>query len=450
VIEANNNDEPIRTAGPARTDGPGPRGPFRGGALRRRAAALSATALAGTMAAGAALADSSRVPDGHRWTSVAVGLGHTCAIRDDASLWCWGLNDSGQLGDGTTTDRVSPVQIRRESLWTGVAAGDKHTCAIRDDAALWCWGTGPAAAPGARPAPPTPDPAPDPTPVPVPTPVPTGQVIRWLGVQARGLNTCAIDSADDLWCWGENSHGQVGDGTTTARSEPVRVDPQDKSPDGVPWITVSPGNGFTCGTRADKSLWCWGRNEDGAVGDGTDVDRRRPVQIAPDTPWTTVRAGHDHACALQDNGIAWCWGDASTGQLGTDTYFPVPRPVPVLDRGTWSDLTAGEDFTCGLRPDATLWCWGTNEHGELALSRPDQKTSGVPVRVPGDAVWRTLSAGSGTACGIRRDGTLWCWGDNHRGQIGDGTRENRFEPVPGGLPAAATPSSPGLLPTPPA
>jgi len=397
--------------------GPAPRRPAVGAAL----AGLSATTLlAGTLVAGTALAGSP--PDGElpRWSAVAVGLGHTCAVRAGGTLWCWGHNDSGQLGDGTTTGSALPVRIGSQSSWVGIAAGDRHTCGIREDASLWCWGADPSAPP----------------PVPGSGTVPEriGQGTGWRSVLAHGSNTCAIDVGEDLWCWGDNSHGQVGDGTTTPRPGPVRVLPEGRTAGDSRWTEISPGDGFTCGTRSDDSLWCWGANEDGAVGDGTETDQYRPVRIDAGTRWTTVRAGHDHACALQDNGIAWCWGDNSDGQLGTSTYFPVPLPVPVLDRGTWSGLTAGQDFTCALRPDSTLWCWGTNEHGELAASREDLVTAGVPLRAPGDEVWRTLSAGAGTACGLHADGTLWCWGANRWGQIGDGTLENRTAPTPVGLP----------------
>lgn len=188
------------------------------------------------------------------------------------------------------------------------------------------------------------------------------------------------------------------------------------------WASIDAGAKHTCGIRSDGTAWCWGRNQYGQLGAsvhlGTDTATPAPVQVGSATSWSRIAAGADHTCAVRTDGTAWCWGSNFTGQLsgaaglGAVTPYPVPRQVGT-DK-TWSSLSAGTGYTCGVRRDATAWCWGDNYAGQLG-SQVASRTS-TPTQVAGS--WKTVDAGAAHTCGVRTDGTAWCWGSNMYGQLG--------------------------------
>ena len=160
-----------------------------------------------------------------------------------------------------------------------------------------------------------------------------------------------------LWCWGYNGAGEVGDGTTSRRTTPVQVGGD------ADWEQVSAGSWLTCGVRTDGTAWCWGSNYYGQLGnaDGTSTDdpRTTPVRVGDEASWRQVSAGSNHACGVRDDGSAWCWGANWESQLGNgaDTYSELMSAVPGAG---WASVDAGQDVSCGVRVDGTTWCWGTN------------------------------------------------------------------------------------------
>ena len=298
---------------------------------------------------------------GGAWGTVDAGARHSCGIRLNGSTWCWGDNTESQVGDGTTVHRSSPTLVGGDSDdFTDVSAGGTHTCALRDDATMWCWGN--------------------------------------------------------------DFDGQLGDGSAgnQSSSTPAPVIGQD-------WVAVSAGGALTCGIKGDATLWCWGFNRDGAVGDGTYVDRATPTQVAGEG-WVAISVGGSHACGLRDDGSGWCWGANFNGQLGVGASVPVgansntPRQVT----GEWASLVAGGNHTCGFKVDGSLWCWGRNHHGQLGDGTTTQAIS--PIEVAGND-WSVVSPGGGFTCALRTDDTAWCWGENYRGQLGDGTNDDRLVPT---------------------
>lgn len=299
---------------------------------------------------------------------VAAGASHVCARKSDNTLWCWGDNWYGQLGDGTTSDQSAPVKtVAFGADVMGVAAGDDHTCARKNDNSLWCWG-------GSNH---------------VPTQVASLSDVVGIAVGGNGVgghHVCARKSDNTLWCWGDNDHGQIGDGTAVYKAVPTQV-----SDLGTTVIDVVAGESHTCARRIDDTLWCWGYNWFGQLGDGTTKSKLKPQQVTLAAPAISIGLGRQHTCAITSDHALWCWGWASDGQIGVgsgwgslcnaDSSLCVLSPMEVTALGKdLSGVAAGERHTCAHKADGTLWCWGSNNWHQVGDGSSDQiKYS--PVRV---------------------------------------------------------------------
>jgi len=339
--------------------------------------------------------------------AMAAGNGHSLAITADGSLWAWGDNQAGQLGDGTTVRRSSPVHVMNDVV--AISAGLHHTLAIRTDGSLWAWGRNFEAQIG------------DGTTIQRPNPVQIMDDV--VAISAASTSSMALRADGSLWGWGNNSIGQLGDGTTIRRNSPVHI------MDDV--TLVSTGGGHTAAIRTDGSLWAWGFNADGRVGDGTAIQRNSPVHIADEI--TVVYAGASHSIAIGTDGELWVWGNNTNGRLGDGTMInrhspgliiggEAPSPMPIQS----NRISAGMQHSFAIMPNGNLWAWGNNTtHGQLGdgtrINRLD------PVLIT-DSV-AAISAGDWHSLAIKADGSLWTWGRNTNGQLGDGTRTERHSPV---------------------
>jgi alpha-tubulin suppressor-like RCC1 family protein len=249
-------------------------------------------------------------------------------------------------------------------------------------------------------------------------------------LSAKTFHTCGLTSAGEAWCWGDNSMGQLGDGTDERRAGPVKV------AGNLRFSVISVGSGFTCAVTIGGTAYCWGSGASGQLGQaapemcsGRVACARSPLAI-PGRGYTTVAAGIRHACALDTAGAAFCWGFSLQGETGSpavgETVLP---PYPVPGSNVFTALVAGDSFTCGLTPAGRALCWGSNNRGELGRTvDPCGSTFGVvsvctptPGPVATAARFTALSASSSHACGITPTGTALCWGNNGQGQLGTGS-----------------------------
>ena len=268
---------------------------------------------------------------GNTVVQISTGYFHTCARKSDGSAWCWGHNLLGRLGDNTEDDKNLPVQVA--GLGSGVAdisAGFAHTCAVKTDGSVWCWGDNASGQIGDNSN----------------TPRLTPAQVTSLGgpaaeVSANNSFTCARRTDGTLWCWGGNTDGELGDGSTTSSLVPNQV-----ASLGNAVAEVSAGDNGACARKTDNSLWCWGSNLEGNVGDGTTLRRLIPVPVtALGNSVVEVSMGV-HTCARELNGTVWCWGHNASGQLGdgttTSQSIPVKAPImttaitlPMVPAGDW-------------------------------------------------------------------------------------------------------------------
>jgi alpha-tubulin suppressor-like RCC1 family protein len=251
----------------------------------------------------------------------------------------------------------------------------------------------------------------------------------WRMVSAGGSHTCGILSNDRLYCWGDNTDGQIGRNTGNPfYDKPVEVG-------GGRWTTVSAGGDSTCALRPTHRLFCWGDDGSGQVGDGgTNTDRLVPTQVAGGhTDWTAVQTAGDHTCGRRSNGRLYCWGGDGFGELGDNpTFAQRSVPTPVAGGATnWTSVTVGEDHSCGRRTNGRLYCWGGDSYGTLG-DGAGETTSGTPRLVAGGFTdWTVVDAGGFTTCARRANARLYCWGSDYAGNVGDGGTmdTDRFVPT---------------------
>jgi len=355
---------------------------------------------------------------GDAYSIISTGYGYSLAIKSDGSLWAWGYNDVGQLGDGTKVDRHTPVKIMDGVAQ--VSAGSSYSLAIKSDGSLWAWGyNGYFGVFGNG--------------MEGDSTVPVKVMDNVAQISAGFDHVAAIKSDGSLWMWGCNYNGQLGEGTKEVRSRtPVKVMDQ------VAQVAV--GKNHTVAVKNDGSLWAWGSNSMGQIGDGTKVDRRTPVKVMDQV--TQVAAGNYHTLAIKNDGSLWGWGSNEIGQLGGTTYT-TPTPVKIMENVI--QVTAGTHNTLAIKRDGSLWAWGGNYDGKLGNGTTRHRR--VPVKIMDNVA--QVSAGDQHTLAIKRDGSLWAWGDNRRGTLGDGTTENRLAPVKV-MESAMLPNASARLPITPA
>ncbi|MCI7180519.1 MAG: S-layer homology domain-containing protein [Schaedlerella sp.] len=328
---------------------------------------------------------------------VSLGHWHSAAIKEDGSLWMWGSNYYGGLGDGTTTNSYTPVKILEGVK--KVSLGQEYSAAIKEDGSLWMWGSNSYGELG------------DGTTTSRSTPKKILEDVK--EVSLGNVHSAAIKEDGSLWMWGRNPYGELGDGTTTNSSTPVKILEDVKG--------VSLGFDYGAAIKEDGSLWMWGRNMYGELGDGTTTNSFTPVKILEDVK--EVSLGGHHSAAIKEDGSLWMWGNNAFGKLGDGTGTDRYIPVKILE-GV-KEVSLGYDHSAAIKEDGSLWMWGSNAYGRLG----DGTTtfSSTPIKILEGV--KKVSLGGFCSAVIKEDGSLWLWGCNVDGRLGDGTTEDRYTPI---------------------
>jgi len=412
------------------------------------------------------------VAGGHKFTQIQAahngnGEGTTCALDVSGTIYCWGSNVRGQLGDGTLTNSLTPTPVGGAQTVTSFDLDNDGGCALAAGGQVFCWGLGAFVHPGAAHV--------------TPAPVNGGQTFSSLTAGDGG--TCALTAAGVANCWGSNLSSALGDGTFLPHFTPQPVA-------GAPALTsISMNTSVTCGVASGGSLYCWrgsintstaislpssepsnlptlvsssatfvavsvggpsgnqasnqcalsvsgaaycwGANGLGQVGDGTTITRSAPVPVAGGHMFQAVSARSAGACALDTSGSAYCWGSNTSGQLGIGSVSIGPTSTPVAVSGglTFVAVSAGPSHTCALTAAGAAYCWGSNLDGQLGTGSPSPTPTSVPTLVATNQSFAKISVASNNTCALTSAGAAWCWGFNDAGQLGDGTVLTRAVPV---------------------
>lgn len=456
------------------------------------------------------------------WVQVSGGAGHGLAIKNNGTLWSWGYNYSGQCGQGFyggdvfSGDGIKvPTQVGTDTDWVHVEAGAFSSYALKQNGvlyscgyngpgqlgignsltntniftpiskptswitfkgsyrhaggiigvaapkALWSWGDGSYGQLGLN----------DKDPRNIPTIVSNNISTTWDKLGGGGYNAMAIKSDGTLWGWGHSTYsGQLGLNTTTDYSSPIQVGTL------TDWKTISSGCGWhTLAIKANGTLWGWGANEFGQLGNNTPIILySSPVQIGTDTNWNIISTGQEFSAGIRNDGTLWTWGYNGRGQLGTNDFYWRSSPTHIGTGSTWKLVASGKYYSLAIKTDGTLWGWGDWERGTLGFEIPyfvssvtqigsssDWKLvscglyysmaiktdntlwgwgtnwngnqyvlfSSSPIQIGTLTNWKNIASGNGQALAIKTDGTLWGWGNNSNGQLGTGDTIFRSSPV---------------------
>jgi alpha-tubulin suppressor-like RCC1 family protein len=347
---------------------------------------------------------------------VSAGSNHTCGITTLNQAYCWGVNFTGELGNGSSsagaTARPSPVIGGFRFL--EARAGNDFSCGLTTENRAYCWGSndqgqlgtgspaqyslGPVAVAGGR---------------------------RFTAVNATGWHACALNADHVAFCWGDNRFGQLGDGTTTNRRAPVRV------AGGLHFLQIRAGVVHTCGLSTDHRAYCWGQNSAAQLGDGTVETRLKPVLVLGGHTFGQLSAGTNNTCGVTLDSHGYCWGTNLEGEIGDgSTVRKRLRPSAIAGGLLFRGVDPGGGHTCGVTLDRKTYCWGLEFSGQLGDGVPGGwNVRRSPVLVVGGLTFSAVNTGTYHNCGVTTSSRAYCWGQNESGQLGNGTTADQSVPT---------------------
>jgi alpha-tubulin suppressor-like RCC1 family protein len=345
------------------------------------------------------------------WSKIDTKVNHSLAIKTDGTLWAWGYNSNGQLGDGTTTDVSIPQQIGTDTDWLEISSGDYFSLALKSNGTLWAWGMNSSGRLG------------DGTITQRTTPIQVGTDTDWYSIKAGGTHTIALKTNGTIWAWGYNSDGQLGDGTNTTRLAPVQI--------GVAtnWAKIGTSYTSSFAIKTDGTLWSWGYNGDGQLGNGSFTSSNTPVQVGTETNWSKVHGGYNFAMGIKTDGTLWAWGADYIGQLGLSRNLFRSSLSKVGSLTTWTGIaTSSSQHSILLNQAGTIWTTGQNS-AQLGLSLSSYPSISTLTQIGTNTNWGSVSTGHRFSFAITNNLQSYFWGSNNVGQLGDGTNTQRTTPV---------------------
>jgi alpha-tubulin suppressor-like RCC1 family protein len=340
---------------------------------------------------------------GQCWRTIVAAESRTLAIQEDGTLWSWGRNNLGSLGDGTNFHRYTPFQISTQTDWSQISVSQNHfSFAIKTNGTLWGWGNntqgylGNGTVSGTN----------------IPVQIGTG---LWKNIACGMSMAIGIKTDGTLWGWGYNYQGELGTGNTNNTLIPILISSAN-------WKMAASRMSSTFAIKEDGTLWAWGENTYGQLGYGTLNASYSPLQVGADNDWKTVVCGVNYTMAIKNNGTLWAWGRNFLGALGDGTYVDKLAPVQI---GTdlWENIAPGEQgASIGIKTDHTLWGWGYNGYGQLTSIGSG---TNIPTQIGTDDNWEITAEGFGHSVISKLDGTLFSCGYNLFGQVGDNTNVDK-------------------------
>jgi alpha-tubulin suppressor-like RCC1 family protein len=397
-------------------------------------------------------------------SQIATGNAHTCALTIGGDVYCWGNNSTGQIGDGTVTNRNNPTQVINVSNAIEISIGFQHSCALLSDGTVRCWGWNTSGQLGNG------------NNTNQTTPVQVSTITGVSHISTGQSHSCALLSDGSVKCWGLNANNQLGNGNTTNSNVPV-------SPNAFPnnVTSIDAGHNHNCAVLSDLSVYCWGMNDQGQIGNLTTTNQSSPVAVNNLTGASQVSAGDNFTCALLTNNLLKCWGANANGQLGNGSKYNSLYPISVnFDGQVPASISAGGRHVCAVMSDSQLFCWGSNTSGQLANynshinatpqfaggfhgsashlgggpgtlhtcavigsvircrgengsgqlgngSKVNQNNAQEVINLTGTP--KTVATGNGHTCASMTSGEVYCWGANGNGQLGNGNLVANITPV---------------------
>lgn len=312
------------------------------------------------------------------WQNIACGNNHVLAINTGKALYSWGGDTYGETGQGSTGNKSTPTQVGTLNNWKELAAGSRMSAAIKTDGTLWTWGYNPYGQLGHGGT------------INKSSPTQVGTLTNWKTVSMGYRSTGAIKTDGTLWAWGVNNNGQLGDGTTIPKSSPIQIGSL------TTWSSISCGYGHNAAIKTDGSLWICGYNNKGQLGLGTvNVNVSSLTQVGTLTNWKQVSCGYANTAAVKTDGTLWVWGSNASGQLGDGTTISKSSPIQVGSLTDWKSIVVAKSSPnssmIGLKTDGTIWGWGMTALGELGLNTTTNVLS--PTQIGTLNTWKQVSMG---------------------------------------------------------